>query len=260
VYDSSFSNGVAVSGGAINSVYRLLVTQCAFQNHTVTVGGAAIYTSAGGITRVQDSLFSTGLASSGAAIYSESTTSINNCKFNSNVAKTSGGVIYCDGCIITVSDSTFSDNRCTNGDGGALYIQGSAIIQDSTFTANDAVANGGAVVIDSNTTLQLSNARFQLNTAGRAGAALFNNGKYVDASITIDNMTVFTDNSATCCYAQGIGSLKSATTTNSSISTTSSTGSYTCQDLDSGGERGAECCVNGQYTDGQQCITCSDQF
>jgi predicted outer membrane repeat protein len=193
-----------------------------------------IYTSATGSALIQDSLYATGIAASGAAIYSESTASIKNCKFSSNTVKGSGGVMYCDNCILTVTNSTFNDNRCTNGDGGALYIQGNATIQSSNFTANDAVAHGGAVSKSNDATLQLINTQFRLNTAGRAGASPFDNGVYVNASVTIDTATVFIDNTATCCYAKGLGSAVVINYSSSSIYSTNYTHD-TCQDVDSGG-------------------------
>jgi hypothetical protein len=65
----------------------------------------------------------------------------------------------------------------------------------------------------------------------------------------VDTATSFQQNTAVCCYAQGIGSAVTTIMHDSS-----------CQDIDSGGERGAECCVNGQYTNGQQCITCNNKY
>jgi predicted outer membrane repeat protein len=136
---------------------------------------------------------------------------------------------------------------------GAIYIEGTATISNSNFTANDAVAHRGAIVLNNSTdtqTIQLSNVQFKQNTAGRAGAAIFSNGVYLNTSITVDASTSFQQNTAVCCYAAGIGSA----VTNSGINNS------TCHDVGSGGERGAECCINGQYSDGQQCITCSDRF
>jgi predicted outer membrane repeat protein len=253
VTDTSFTHGTATSGAAIYSVNQLLVVNCTFDNHTATVAGGAINGGIGASTTIRSSIFTNGTAASGAAVYSASTLSIDSCIFDANIAKTAGGSVYCDACTLKTNRCTFNNNICTNGDGGAMYIEGVATISDSNFTANDAIAHGGAIVVSNSTdtkTLQLSNVQFLKNTAGRAGAAIFSNGVYLNASITVDTVTSFQQNTAVCCYAQGIGSAA----TNSGIDNSN------CQDIDSGGERGAECCVNGQYTNGHQCITCSDRF
>jgi hypothetical protein len=253
VSNTTFTHGTATSGAAIYSVNKLSVANCTFDNHTATVAGGAIYSAIGSDTTIQNSTFTSGTAASGAAVYSQSVMTIDSCAFTTNTANTAGGSVYCDGCTLKTNRCTFSNNNCTNGDGGAMYIEGTANISDSNFTANDAIAHGGAIVVSTSTdtkTLQLSNVQFLQNTAGRAGAAIFSNGVYLNTSITVDTSTSFQQNTAVCCYAAGIGSAV----------TTSSFNSSTCQDIDSGGERGAECCVNGQYTDGQQCITCSDRF
>jgi predicted outer membrane repeat protein len=253
VRDTSFTHGTATSGAAIYSVNKLSVVNCTFDNHTATVDGGAIFSAIGSNTTIQNSTFTSGTAASGAAVYSQSVMNIGSCAFNANTAKTAGGSVYCDACTLTTNRSTFSNNKCTNGDGGAMYVEGIANISDSTFTANDAIAHGGAIVVSNSTdrqSLQLINTQFIQNTAGRAGAAIFSNGVYLNTSITVDTVTSFQQNAAVCCYAQGIGSAV----------TSSSIDNSTCQDIDSGGERGAECCVNGQYTDGQHCITCSNDF
>jgi hypothetical protein len=253
VSNSTFTHGTATSGAAIYSVNKLSVAHCTFDNHTATVAGGAIYSAIGSNTTIKNSTFTSGTAASGAAVYSQAVMTIDSCAFTTNTANTAGGSVYCDACALTTSSSTFSNNNCTNGDGGAMYIKGVATISNSNFTANDAIAHGGAIVVSNSTdtqTLQLSNIQFLQNTAGRAGAAIFNNGAYIDTSIEVDSSTSFQQNTAVCCYAQGIGSAV----------TSSSIDNSTCQDIDSGGERGAECCVNGQYTDGQHCITCSDRF
>jgi predicted outer membrane repeat protein len=253
VKDTTFTHGTATSGAAIYSVNKLSVANCTFDNHTATVAGGAIYSTIGSNNTIKNSTFTSGTAASGAAVYSQAVMTIDSCAFTTNTANTAGGSVYCDACTLTTSSSTFSNNNCTNGDGGAMYIKGIATIRDSNFTANDAIAHGGAIAVSNSTTtqtLQLSNIQFLQNTAGRAGAAIFSNGVYIDTSIIVDSSTSFQQNTAVCCYAQGIGSAV----------TSSSIDNSTCQDIDSGGERGAECCGNGQYTDGQHCITCSNEF
>jgi predicted outer membrane repeat protein len=253
VSNTTFTYGTATSGAAIYSVNKLSVANCTFDNHKATVAGGAIYSAIGSNTTIRSSTFTSGTAASGAAVYSQSVMTIDSCAFTTNTANTAGGSVYCDACTLATNNSTFSNNKCTNGDGGAMYIKGIATISDSNFTANDAIAHGGAIVLNNSTdtqTLQLSNVQFLQNTAGRAGAAVFSNGVYLNASITVDASTSFQQNTAVCCYAAGIGS----------AATSSGNVNSTCQGIDSGGEPGAECCVNGQYTDGQQCITCSDKF
>jgi hypothetical protein len=101
-----------------------------------TFGGAAIY--AGPINGLSQSL------------------TINNCIFDNNVTPAGGGLggaIYMYQETLNITNSTFSNNRSTDGVGGAIYYflqnntgnSGLVNITNSTFTGNTTGGNGGAI-------------------------------------------------------------------------------------------------------------------
>ena len=81
-----------------------------------------------------------------------------------------GGAIFNDvGAALTVTDSTFSTNQTTAGNGGAISNDsGTVTVTDSTFSANQATGSGGAIV--SVGTLTITNSTFSANQARFAGA------------------------------------------------------------------------------------------
>ncbi len=121
------------------------------------------------------------------------------------------GAIYAtSGSTLTIASSTFSGNSAPNGEGGAIYSEGTLTIENSTFSGNSAMRHGGA--ISSGGTLTIENSTFSGNSArnGQGGAI------YSEGTLTIQNST-FSGNSAT--YAGGaIYSEGTLTITNSTFS------------------------------------------
>jgi hypothetical protein len=96
-----------------------------------------------------------------------------------------GGAIFTSDASTTIINSTFAGNQ--GGDGGALAFEGgngTETIIGSTFTANSADTDGGALHND--VTLVVVNSTFTANTAPE-GAAYFNNG---GTSASFTNVTV----------------------------------------------------------------------
>lgn len=133
---------------------------------------------------------------------------IANCSFEKNRANR-GGAVYCANASLTVTNSTFFSNSAETG--GALFFAGKleTELTDSTFSANFASQDGGAVAIRpgvralfrrcsflSNVTdgeggaiyaraqkegdllLGLAECSFNQNRAGRNGGAIFNQGPF----------------------------------------------------------------------------------
>jgi predicted outer membrane repeat protein len=262
---STFINNSAISGSAVYASGVLHVTGCNFSNHTAAVSGAAIYSDTTGTATIEESVFTSGTAPTGAAIYLQSTASIIDCVLSNNKATTSGGAVHCDDCILLTTNSNYTDNAVLNGDGGALYIQGNATVNACRFTANDAIAHGGAILNSENSTTTIIATHFILNVAGRAGAAVFSDGSFTsNRSVVFSSDTTFQNSSATCCYAAGYGMSSTqqqhAIISGRNVLTATPAAVYSCEDIDSGGERGAECCIPGQFSDSLQCIACDSNI
>jgi predicted outer membrane repeat protein len=78
-----------------------------------------------------------------------------------------------------------------NGLGGGLENHGEVEIIDSKFRMCEALVDGGAIYAGSNSTTNITESLFEMNTAGRKGGAIFSDG-YVFVK-----QSIFEDNSAT---------------------------------------------------------------
>ena len=129
----------------------------------------------------------------GGAIYAEasSTLKISNSLLRWNVAEDGedGGAIWSNGTLI-IDGSTFYQNE--GNDGGAIDNdgEGSTTITNSTFDDNEAYdGDGGA--IDNSAPLTISNSTFENNDAYDDGGAIWSS----DATVTIERST-FSSNEA----------------------------------------------------------------
>jgi predicted outer membrane repeat protein len=73
--------------------------------------------------------------------------------------------------------------------GGAVYVEGSAVVSNSLFGGNSAVDQGGAIYADGS--LTVTNSTFDENTAGEGGAISFFTG-----SLTVSDGSTFTNNTS----------------------------------------------------------------
>jgi len=129
-----------------------------------------------------------------AISHSSNTLTVHNSIFTDNY----GGAIFTDGDMVTITNSTFTNNT---GRFGAIYMGDvtlvdtkdtfSASITNSTFTNNSAEVDGGAILMGISVYLTLTDSTFTGNTAGENGGAIYMRGAF----ITIQNST-FTDNTA----------------------------------------------------------------
>lgn len=194
-------NTATAQGGAITNNISpsnngfVFVDASTFSGNKAGQGGA--FVNAGSFTvkgTTNKSLFTNNVASFGGAICNRySTVSISQASFIGNTATggDGGGALFnnTSACTIVISDSDFSQNHADSGFGGVIYNNGGVVtLSDSTFTANTA-AQGG---VFRGTKLTATGALFADNTAKSAGAILVTSG---DAGVTISNST-FTNNSA----------------------------------------------------------------
>ena len=96
--------------------------------------------------------------------------------YENNVASSEGGAVWLRSPA-TFDGSEFADNVAS--DGGAIYAYGiSDVLEilDATFTRNDAVGDGGAILVDDDGELDVQGALFEENTATNGGAIAFEPG------------------------------------------------------------------------------------
>lgn len=91
----------------------------------------------------------------------------------------------------TIADSTFESNKVTGatGNGGAVYGEQTAYtVKNSTFKANEAGQNGGAIYIESESSnLAVENSNFDANKAGKNGGAVYAENAFTVVGGQFDN-------------------------------------------------------------------------
>jgi len=126
----------------------------------------------------------------GAIMAFNTTLTIENCSFVSNVSTSyGGGAIYTD-TDLTVLNSEFISNQATDTspNGGAIYAGDTTYVANSLFWGNSAEGAGGAIYNDDD--LTVVNCTFADNSATLGGGAIYN-----DDDLTVVN-SILWDNQA----------------------------------------------------------------
>lgn len=170
VYDSLFEgNSATWWAGAIHTHYRANTTivRSSFKNNIAGWNGGALYTYS--TLTVIDSNFTGNEAhySNGGAIAASASpyVTVDNCRFDGNIAYGSGGAISIGSGTLTVDNSEFNNNKANAGTGGAISTSGATSnINGSRFINNNASARGGAVYATGVGTLNVYYSEFVNNT------------------------------------------------------------------------------------------------
>jgi hypothetical protein len=133
----------------------------------ITIDGAAYSAKLGGAIFVED-----------GAVAAFDNITVQNCSANLPVEYNGGGAIYVNkhgsaAPTLTVTNSTFKNNVSKEGVGGAIYVStGNLNASGNTFISNKA-ANGGAIGMDGEGTVNITNNTFNGNDAVYSGGALY---------------------------------------------------------------------------------------
>lgn len=197
----TFSDGVTaqnfIGGAATIGSAEVIFKNCSFINNQArgnsTAGGAFFVNNS--VVSFTGCLFKGNLDRNGGGAISalDSTVYISGCRFVGNRAdgpahspSSPGGAIYSYHCMIQVASSVFEDNHAGYV-GGAIYgaaawssSEESVEIKNSVFYGNGALrdasvsfgapAVGGAVHVEENSTLRVSDCNFTANVSTQAGA------------------------------------------------------------------------------------------
>ena len=182
-------------GGAIkvDKGSNIVFADNKFINVNSTRNGGAFYsTGVSGNQIIENNTFiNCSSVNQGGALYAyNKITSFKNNTFINNSGVNQGGAVYSN-TALTVTDSYFESNSAESGStnirGGAVYVNsGGMTVDNSTFIANSAIIDGGALYAGSNGNIKISNSTFEHNTAGNSGGVLFTGGStYVNESSTL---------------------------------------------------------------------------
>ena len=161
------------SGGGVFGPRVTLINITLTQNTAGETGGA-LYAS-GLATLLNSAVVSNSAGSYGGAIHAAGDVSVRNTRFISNVAGLSGGAIEA-AHFVTSTSNLFDQNSAEAAGGGAIHFNDDTevarmTITGTTFTNNRANQGyGGAVDIDNSNAVMITNSTFISNSAQDGGA------------------------------------------------------------------------------------------
>ena len=157
--NGTLSGGYANNGGGICNYGIVTLNNVTIDKCNGVNGGGIMNYSDATLTINGGSITGCRSIAGGAAIVNHSTADITGCTMNGNTATTRGGAIWSDE-MLTISNSTISDNEAATGDhegdGGAIHLDGgTATLTDVTIT-NNTSKDAGAIYVVSNATLNIN--------------------------------------------------------------------------------------------------------
>jgi predicted outer membrane repeat protein len=179
-----------LNGGALQiNGGSLTLDNVTFDGNSTQSLGGAIYAFGNAVVNINDCLFDSNIAGSGAGIHASTSVIVRNTIFQNNNADTNrGGAFYLTG---TTSDSLFEgvtldQNLGTGGGGGVLFLGRKLAIDGLIATGNEATSGSGGVIAVPGTAhakqVEIVNALFDGNTAQDHGGAI----SFADDDDTLD--------------------------------------------------------------------------
>lgn len=193
-------NGAVIHNDSIDDL--LTVEDSVFSSNVASYGGAIYW---GGQGDINDSTFEDNSAGgNGGALYFGEDASIGYSVFENNFANNRGGAVYGD-YVLTLSHSDFVSNSSW-GSGGAVSADKDVDSFYSTFTGNGTTSEGGAIYTDDDSSTGYS--VFTDNTSGYRGGAIHNENVYGDSGVGVREThvyhSVFTGNKV-LAETEGVG-------------------------------------------------------
>ena len=178
VSDTTFQSNSARYGSAVymnNGTATL--TNVTIRSNSANEQGAGVYQRAGMLT-INGGLFESNTARFGNGVYVDAgTATISGVVMRNSTATEEGAAIYNRTGTLSVSGSTFDNNRARYG--AAISNRGLMTVSGSIFTGNVAVESGGAVYHqNANTQNGIAQSCFTGNTARFGGAVFSQTGSF----------------------------------------------------------------------------------
>lgn len=205
ITNSTISHNSGNFGGGISSSFaNVTATNVVFDANQSTGGGSAFYHHGLGTQTFTNCTFTGNTTTgSGGAVYGDGASLIvQSCTFSGNTAISNGGAIVPGFTSATIDDTTFDNNSAGDGahpnaSGGALFTGSVVTITNSTFSNNHATQLGGAAFTGSNdgTMITATDSTFTGNTAGQGGGALATgggSGQFILSNCTVAHNTATT--------------------------------------------------------------------
>jgi uncharacterized repeat protein (TIGR01451 family) len=163
-----FSSNSAGTGGGAYVEGNAQVTDTQFLSNWANAGGGFYNV---GTATVSNGLVQNNTAFNGAGFFSGGTLTFTGTQIDGNTAYTSGGGGQNTGTL-TLNNPTFSNNRATQGNGGALVSSTNFTLNRGKFLGNSALAGRGGALWSNAAQITLNNGLFARNTSLSGGAAV----------------------------------------------------------------------------------------
>lgn len=134
---------------------------------------------------------------------------LSNVSFESNSAPNGGAIRVDSGTLKFSGSNTFTGNKATNGEGGAVYLNnGVAEFSGTTFSGNSATSSGGAIYRTSSAKLSFSgsNTVTSNSAASGGGLAVSSNSFFMPSNVSIYDNLASVQGDDIYVYVTGSGS------------------------------------------------------
>ena len=174
IQETNFTRNSAPEGGAIDvqELSYLRTTDCIFRYNRAEVMGGAIVGGSQVVMEISGSYFWNNSASQGGVINVQDRVSLSltNCTFELNFGDNGGAIMTWISVKLQIQETNFTGNSASLN-GGALDVRTltDCHIVQCVFNFNTAKGPGGAVSMDSKSSLQLENTNFTKNNATEGG-------------------------------------------------------------------------------------------
>ncbi|WPD24186.1 MAG: choice-of-anchor Q domain-containing protein [Candidatus Electrothrix scaldis] len=187
-HSTSFGGGIYTSGGGTLTMNSSTISG----NHADLYGGG-IYAFGGSVTLTSSTVSGNEAANSGGGIFTMQSTvvTLTDSTVSENHAlgeSLGGGGFFASGSVLTLTNSTVSGNHSTYYGGGILYYSGSTVtLNSSTVSGNEAAYSGGGISGLSSSVLTLNNSTVNENSTAELGGGIY---AYNGAEVMLTNSTV----------------------------------------------------------------------
>ncbi|MEZ0298983.1 MAG: MBG domain-containing protein [Candidatus Methylacidiphilales bacterium] len=222
-------------GGHVINTYDSYIS-----NNTAITGGAGVYVngSTGSFNRttLADNVITLTSTSGGGGIYSfAGNYTIDGSLITRNTAVDRGGGVLNLG-IMTITNTTISDNVVTSGNGGGLYQNGASVtITGSTISGNSSLYQGAGIFTTVATVLDSTSVSNNFTTSTSTVTGTQGAGIRASGALTIRNNSSINNNTASGTIGEGGGIYSSGSGAGTAVNITDSIISFNTSALRAGG-------------------------
>ncbi|MHB9034513.1 MAG: right-handed parallel beta-helix repeat-containing protein, partial [Anaerolineae bacterium] len=176
-------------GGVFVANGSLALVNCVISNNSAAYGGGVFQADASGrVDAVGSRIERNTAAWHGGGLYVNGSAALTDTQVLSNTATWHGGGLHVQSGQAELVGGALSNNRALNGNGGAVNVNNSLTISGTQIISNAAVSGGGLQQWNAGPAVQVTNSRFERNTARVAGG-----GAAISGTLLISNSTFATN-------------------------------------------------------------------